>query len=244
MVEGHHGMNETVLGSDGDDATATRRTRHAAGQDPDKRRQILEGAHRVFTDMGFDAASMNDITREAGVSKGTIYVYFANKEELFVALIEQERGKIFDNLYTILSPDQDLRETLTRFGNALTSKITQSNVVKAQRTIIGVTERMPELGARFYRGGPMRGHELLKGFLAGAHARGELDVPDPALAAHQFMDLCSAGLFRRCLFGHQQEPPSPEQIAYVVDAAVDLIMAGYAPGRPHTNAPHAGTRNA
>ena len=51
------------------------RTRLAAGQDPIKRRQILEGAQLVFMRMGFDAASMNDITREAGVSKGTIYVY-------------------------------------------------------------------------------------------------------------------------------------------------------------------------
>ena len=49
--------------------------------------------------MGFDAASMNDITREAGVSKGTIYVYFANKEELFEALIEEERRAIFNDLY-------------------------------------------------------------------------------------------------------------------------------------------------
>src|SRR5690349_16872873 len=58
------------------------RGRPAAGQDPAKREQILEGARRVFIEMGFDAASMNDITRAAGVSKGTIYVYFANKEEL------------------------------------------------------------------------------------------------------------------------------------------------------------------
>ena len=73
-----------------------RRGRPAAGQDPVKRQQIIDGARRVFIDMGFDAASMNDITREAGVSKGTIYVYFASKEELFEALIEEERGTIFN----------------------------------------------------------------------------------------------------------------------------------------------------
>ena len=47
--------------------------RPAAGTDPDKRRQILEGAGRVFSSVGFDAASMNDIAREAGVSKPTLY---------------------------------------------------------------------------------------------------------------------------------------------------------------------------
>ena len=46
--------------------------RPAAGEDPVKREQILDGALCVFMQMGFDAASMNDITREAGVSKGTL----------------------------------------------------------------------------------------------------------------------------------------------------------------------------
>ena len=47
----------------------------------------------MFMKMGFDAASMNDVTREAGVSKGTIYVYFPNKEDLFSAMIEKRAGR-------------------------------------------------------------------------------------------------------------------------------------------------------
>src|ERR1051325_2997026 len=58
--------------------------------DSAKRRQIIEGARAVFLSQGFDAASMNDIARKAGVSKGTLYVYFRNKEELFEAITEQE----------------------------------------------------------------------------------------------------------------------------------------------------------
>src|SRR5690606_7547049 len=113
-----------------------RRGRPAAGQDPVKRKQIIEGARRVFIDMGFDAASMNDITREAGVSKGTIYVYFANKEELFEAIVEDERCAIFQNLYEALESDGDLRGTLLRFGMVLSAKITSEQVVLAQRTVI------------------------------------------------------------------------------------------------------------
>ncbi|HVG49092.1 MAG TPA: helix-turn-helix domain-containing protein, partial [Rubellimicrobium sp.] len=62
--------------SPGDDEL---RRRHGAGEDPRKRDQILEGARQVFMEQGYDAASMNDICRAAGVSKGTLYVYFANK---------------------------------------------------------------------------------------------------------------------------------------------------------------------
>ena len=99
-----------------------RRGRPAAGQDPAKRRQIIDGARRVFIEMGFDAASMNDITRAAGVSKGTIYVYFANKEELFEALIEEERRTIFDNLYEALERGGDVRDTLISYGMALAAQ--------------------------------------------------------------------------------------------------------------------------
>src|SRR3974390_139978 len=59
-------------------------------EDSAKRRQIVEGARQIFLSQGFDAASMNDIARTAGVSKGTLYVYFADKEELFAAIVEEE----------------------------------------------------------------------------------------------------------------------------------------------------------
>ncbi len=48
-----------------------------------KIRQILDGARAVFLAVGFDGASMNEIARAAGVSKGTLYVYFPSKVGLF-----------------------------------------------------------------------------------------------------------------------------------------------------------------
>ena len=61
-----------------------------AEEDSSKRRQILDGARKVFMDLGFDGASMNEIARAAGVSKGTLYVYFADKSRLFEAMVEEE----------------------------------------------------------------------------------------------------------------------------------------------------------
>src|SRR5687768_13872518 len=90
--------------------------RFAAGEDPAKRKQIMEGATRVFMKLGFEAASMNDITREAGVSKGTIYVYFQNKEELFVAMVEQERAAFLATVRSVLSNSGKVDKTLYDFG--------------------------------------------------------------------------------------------------------------------------------
>src|ERR1044072_134597 len=82
--------------------------RFAAGEDPGKRTQIVDGARRVFLKLGFDAASMNDVTREAGVSKGTLYVYFANKEELFHAMVEAERTRFVATVRAALTENADV----------------------------------------------------------------------------------------------------------------------------------------
>jgi AcrR family transcriptional regulator len=204
-----------------------RRGRPAAGHDPVKRQQIIEGARRVFIDKGFDAASMNDITRAAGVSKGTIYVYFASKEELFEALIEEERGTIFKNLYAALEQGGPLRETLVDFGIALSIKITSHKVILAQRTIIGASERIPELGRRFYERGPKHGHEHLVHFLEMAVKQGLLDIADLDLAAYQLSELSLAGLFRQCLFAYRTETPNETEIEYVVRSGIDVFLKAY-----------------
>ena len=65
----------------------------AGPAETDKRRQILDGAREVFLASGFDGASMGAIAKAAGVSKGTLYVYFESKESLFEALtIEEKRS--------------------------------------------------------------------------------------------------------------------------------------------------------
>src|SRR5512142_2694514 len=72
-------------------ATPHTNTVHVLGdEDSAKRRQILAGARKVFMDLGFDGASMGEIARAAGVSKGTLYVYFADKCALFEAMVEEE----------------------------------------------------------------------------------------------------------------------------------------------------------
>lgn len=211
----------------GDLLDSVRRGRPAAGQDPVKRSQIIDGARRVFIDKGFEAASMNDITREAGVSKGTIYVYFANKEELFEALIEEERGTIFKNMYDVLDHTDDLRKTLVKFGKVLAFKITSAKVIQAQRTVIGACDRIPELGARFFERGPKRGHDKLMVFLNAAIERGMLRIDDVDLAAYQFTDLCLAGLFRQCIFAYRTKAPSQEEVDHIVSSGVSVFLKAY-----------------
>src|ERR1700760_2145151 len=86
-------------------------------EESSKRRQILDGARKVFMDLGFDGASMGEIARSAGVSKGTLYVYFADKNRLFEAIVEEtalEQGDIaFD-----FDASSDVATTLREVGSA------------------------------------------------------------------------------------------------------------------------------
>src|SRR5215212_2385448 len=120
-----------------------------ADEDSSKRRQILDGASKVFLDLGFDGASMGEIARSAGVSKGTLYVYFADKNRLFEAIVEEEQieqGNIAFNF----DPARDVESTLHEFGRAYIQMLCRPSGGSAVRTVMAIAERMPEVGRRFY----------------------------------------------------------------------------------------------
>ena len=206
------------------------RNRRIAGADPDKRRQILDGALQVFTSRGFDAASMSDIAAAANVSKGTLYVYFEDKEHLFVALIQREREAQKRGAIEALNEDSDPVRALTTFGRCIVRMINGDLAVSAHRVVIGVAERMPDLGREFYENGPMLGSKLIAGYLDRMVAEGKLAIDDTYLAAVQFLDLCQSTLTRPRLFNAVRTPPSDEEINRVVREAIAMFMARYGRG--------------
>ena len=104
----------------------------------------------MFLAQGFDAASMNDIARAAGVSKGTLYVYFKHKEQLFEAIVEQECEAQAEGIFDLDPNDHDVEAVLTRLGLAYVRFLCRPEKASAIRTVIAIAERMPELGRRFY----------------------------------------------------------------------------------------------
>jgi len=198
-----------------------------------KRRQILDGARRVFLADGFDGASMNDIARVAGVSKGTLYVYFDSKEALFEALIREDRKQQAERL-VIPADAADPRAALAAFGRKLIALMTQPEMIAQVRIVIAATARFPSLGRVFYESGPLYGELRLAERLEIWRAEGALQFDDGRLAARQFIDLCKSGVFHGCLFGLTET--SAEAIAQSVDAAVEVFMRAYG-GRAAPPAP-------
>ena len=196
-------------------------------EETSKRRQILEGARKVFLDLGFDGASMGEIARAAGVSKGTLYVYFADKSGLFEAIVEEEKieqGKTAFNF----DPDRDVDTTLPEFGRAYITVLCRPGGGSAIRTVMAIAERMPEVGSRFYTNVIAMTVDRFAAYLEARARLGELVIEDYQLAAWQFMQMCQSTLFQAFIF--QAKPsPSPDRIGKVVDSATRVFFAAYRP---------------
>jgi AcrR family transcriptional regulator len=194
-------------------------------EDSSKRRQILDGARKVFMDLGFDGASMGEIARSAGVSKGTLYVYFADKNRLFEAIVEDEmldQQKVAFNF----DPARDVTTTLREFGQAYIELLCRPGGGSAIRTVMAIAERMPEVGRRYYEEVLEKTINRFACYLETRVQAEELVIPDCQLAASQFMQMCQASLFLPFIF-QAAPPPSAERIAEVVESATQMFLAAY-----------------
>jgi AcrR family transcriptional regulator len=197
-----------------------------ADEESAKRRQIVDGARAVFLASGFDAASMNDIARAAGVSKGTLYVYFANKEELFEAIVEQECEAQAEAIFELDPNDHDVEGVLNRLGVAFVKFLCRPEKASAIRTVIAIADRMPDLGRKFYEKGPARGIAQLADYLTAQVEAGVLAVEDCEVAAAQFIETCHARQFKPVLFNFAPAP-NLQEIERVVGIAVKVFLAAY-----------------
>ncbi|WGR69877.1 MULTISPECIES: TetR/AcrR family transcriptional regulator [unclassified Bradyrhizobium] len=194
-------------------------------EDSSKRRQILDGARKVFMNLGFDGASMGEIARAAAVSKGTLYVYFADKCALFEAILEEEalqHGQVVFNF----DPARDAETTLKEFGSAYIHLLCRPGGGSAIRTVMAIAERMPDVGRRYYARVLDKTINRLAEYLRAHVASGDLRIDDCDLAASQFMEVCKASLFLPFIF--QAAPaPSEERMAEVINSATRMFLAAY-----------------
>lgn len=197
-------------------------------EDGAKRRQILDGARRVFLSMGFDGASMNEVARAAAVSKGTLYVYFASKEELFAALLRDEKRDQAEQICRFDDDGPDLQTNLKRFGTRFIQLLLRPDSLAHLRTVVAVAPKFPEIGRAYYEAGPETGRRRLARYLDRHVAAGRLAIPDTLVAAQQFGELCKSGLLLEVLLS-VGSPPSSADIERHVGTAVDLFLRAYAP---------------
>jgi AcrR family transcriptional regulator len=188
--------------------------------------QVLEGARKVFLRDGFEGASVDDIAREAGVSKATLYSYFPDKRLLFIEVASGQCRRQADEAMVAMDMSRPPREVLRLVATTFLDFIFSDMGQRIFRICVAESDRFPEIGQDFYRFGPMVLRAALVDYLGQACERGELKIDDLPLAADQFAELCKADLWPRLVFNVQSTVSQPE-IDRIVDGALETFMARY-----------------
>jgi TetR/AcrR family transcriptional repressor of mexJK operon len=199
----------------------------AAVDESPKRRQIVAAAHQLFLAHGYGAVSMDAVARTAGVSKATLYAYFASKDELFATIVNERR--LQKGLDDLMVPERvpDLRAALETIGQHVLRFMLREETLAIYRIAIAESARFPELGHAFYANGPQRSYETARAWLATQQAAGLVRPADLDVATQQFMSLLRSGVFLRAGLA-LPPPPSEAEINATVSAAVETWLRAFA----------------
>jgi len=188
--------------------------------------QVLNGARAVFLRDGFEGASVDEIARAAGVSKATLYSYFADKRLLFMEVVKQECDQQSQDAMDEIDREAPVEAVLEAAARHLLRFLLSDFSQRVFRICVAESERFPELGREFYNSGPAHVRAELTAFFGEAVERGELAIDDLGLAADQFAELCKADLHARLIFG-VSNGFSEEEVERVIAGAVGMFMARY-----------------
>lgn len=213
-------------------ATAVKRRRTSRPARPRWRRrkdarpdEILAAALEVFADRGFAATKLEDVARRAGVTKGTIYLYFENKDALFKALVRE-------TIVPVIAQGEALAQSFTGTARDLFEKLVrdywrlvgETALASIPRLMIAEAGNFPELARFYYEEVVTRGHRLMSGVLERGIKAGEFRKVDLAVATKLAMSPIMHAVVARKAFAHCM--PEGFNVARYLDTHIDLYLHG------------------
>jgi AcrR family transcriptional regulator len=146
--------------------------------------ELLASAIELFVERGFAATRLEDVARRAGVSKGTLYLYYANKEDLFKAVVRQSIVPMIGDAETSVAEfDGHSAELLRHVILSWWRRIGATKASGISKLILAEADNFPEL-ARFYQQEVMsRGISMMSNMLERGIRRGEFRDIDVAQTA-------------------------------------------------------------
>jgi AcrR family transcriptional regulator len=191
----------------------------------DRPREICSAALEVFSEKGFAAARLDEIARRAGVSKGTLYLYFKDKEDLFRAVVRDTVAPNIDTIRTLiegadLSFADVVRMLLARFA-FLTTQVRVGAVAKM---VIGESRNFPELAKVWHDEVASKALGMIGALIERAQVKGEVRAGDPRLHAFTLMGPMLMGeLWRETL---QPAGGAPLDLEALAKQHAETVLAG------------------
>jgi AcrR family transcriptional regulator len=195
--------------------------------------EIIESALSAFADKGFAAAKLDDIARDAGVAKGTLYLHFETKEDLFRAVVRtaiapqidaiKASAEVFSGPFLKLAP---------RILLAIALAMEESRLPALVKVVIGESRNFPDLARIWHDDLLSKAIDALSGVIARAQARGELSAGNPRLHAFSLVGpMLMAVLYRSVFAGISNELPDLKELAA---QHAKTALAGMLAKRPRT----------
>jgi AcrR family transcriptional regulator len=193
----------------------------AAGRAPGKREAILAAALDEFSEAGFAGARLDDVARRAGVAKGTIYLYFTDKEALFQELVRAMLTPLVGTLQGLAKADIPVHGLADRMVEFFVTEVYETRRKDVVRLMIVEGRRFPKLAEFYYR-------EVLSHIMAAVRAalgraaaarqvpQAVVDYPQ-ILVAPGLVAIIWSGLFDRF---------EPIDVRAMMKAHVDMVFAG------------------
>jgi AcrR family transcriptional regulator len=195
----------------------------------DRPQEILDAALKVFAERGYRNTRLEDIGEAAGVTKGAIYHYFANKEELLLRAIEHRREEAFGRIEEVLRDktapvSTRLRLVVRRwFGS-----VPEERLAVVTLLVQGIAHEAPDAFRQWLAGGPTASAKVIASLVREGQTRGEFRADADADVAAR---LLISGLLQQTVW--QQYVTDVPELAVaqdrLVDSALDLFLHSLRP---------------
>ncbi|MCC7152379.1 MAG: TetR/AcrR family transcriptional regulator [Rubrivivax sp.] len=190
--------------------------------------QLLDAALELFVEKGFAATRIEEVARHAGASKGTLYLYYPSKEELFKAVVRQNMGKLIGEAGAVAagaggrSCTELLRELLTGWW----ARVGHSQVGGLHKVMLAEVRNFPEL-AQFYADEVITpARELFQDLIRRGIERGEFRRVDVRAATVAVMSPLIFLMLHRHSFGACAVQGFDVDTDATLAAHLDLVLTG------------------
>ena len=198
--------------------------------------ELLAAALALFVERGYAATRLDDVAARAGVSKGTLYLYFASKEELFRAVVRENLVPVLDEAEQIIDGySGDSASLLREFILGWWERIGDTPLAGLTKLMMAESGNFPEV-ARFYHDEIIsRSDALIVRMLERGMARGEFRQIDAAQARLVIV----SPILMLMLWRHSFDlcRPEPISVTAYLDTVIDLMMHGLLPSSPSSPSP-------
>ena len=185
-----------------------------------RREAILAAALDEFAARGFEAARLDDVARRAGIAKGTIYLYFRDKESLFQELVRAMLTPLIAGIEAMGKVDVPIAMIGDRFVDLFVREVYETRRKDIIRLMISEGRRFPKLAEFYYREVLSRIVGAVRELLKRAAARGEVPAAlaefPQLIAAPGLLAIIWSGLFERF---------EPIDVRKMMKAHIDLLFA-------------------